>query len=47
MSLAKVWAESGERSRARDLLEPVHGWFKEGTDTRDLIEARDLLDQLR
>jgi tetratricopeptide (TPR) repeat protein len=47
MSLAKVWAERGEQSRARNLLEPVYGWFKEGTDTRDLIEARNLLDQLR
>jgi predicted ATPase len=47
MSLAKIWTEGGEQSRARSLLEPLYGWFKEGTDTRDLMEARDLLDQLR
>lgn len=46
MSLARLWAERGERGRARDLLTPVYGWFTEGFGTRDLIEAKALLDQL-
>jgi hypothetical protein len=31
---------------ARDLLAPVYGWFTEGFDTPDLIEARKLLELL-
>ena len=30
---------------ARDLLAPVYGWFTEGAETKDLIEARELLRQ--
>jgi predicted ATPase len=29
-----------------NLLAPVYGWFTEGFDTRDLKEAKTLLDQL-
>ena len=32
--------------QARDLLAPVYGWFTEGSDTRDLKEAKALLDKL-
>ena len=32
--------------RARELLAPVYGWFTEGFDTRDLKEAKALLDEL-
>jgi predicted ATPase len=46
MSLARLWAEQGERRRAHDLLAPVYGWFTEGFDTRDLIDAKVLLGQL-
>jgi hypothetical protein len=28
-------------------LAPVYGWFTEGFDTRDLKEAKALLDELR
>jgi hypothetical protein len=28
------------------VLAPVYGWFTEGRDTKDLIDARALLDQL-
>ncbi len=31
---------------ARELLAPVYGWFAEGSDTRDLKEAKALLDTL-
>jgi class 3 adenylate cyclase len=45
-SLARLWAEQGERRKARDLLTPIYGWFSEGFDTPDLKEAKALLDAL-
>jgi predicted ATPase len=45
-SFARLWAEQGERQKARDLLAPVYGWFTEGFDTADLKEAKALLDEL-
>ena len=44
MSMARLW--KGKRDEARDLLAPVYGWFTEGLDTRDLKEAKALLDEL-
>jgi predicted ATPase len=32
--------------RLARLLAPVYGWFTEGFDTRDLKEAKTLLDEL-
>jgi predicted ATPase len=46
MALAQVWARLGQRVAARELLAPVYGWFTEGFDTRDLKEAKTLLDEL-
>ena len=37
---------SDERRRAYDLLAPRYAWFTEGSATRDLVEARALLDSL-
>jgi class 3 adenylate cyclase/tetratricopeptide (TPR) repeat protein len=45
-SLARLWRGQGRRAEARDLLAPICGWFTEGFDTRDLIEARALLEEL-
>ena len=45
-SLARLWAERGERGRAADLLAPVYGWFTEGFDTADLKNAAALLSEL-
>jgi predicted ATPase len=33
-------------SEARELLAPVYGWFTEGFDTRDVKEAKALLEEL-
>jgi predicted ATPase len=44
--LADLLGEQGARDTARELLAPVYGWFTEGFDTRDLKEAKALLDQL-
>jgi class 3 adenylate cyclase/predicted ATPase len=46
MSMARLWRDQGKRAEARDLLAPVYGWFTEGFDTRDLKEAKALLDHL-
>jgi predicted ATPase len=46
MSMARFWDDQGKRDEARDLLAPVYGWFTEGFDTRDLKEAKALLDAL-
>jgi predicted ATPase len=44
MSMARLWRDQGKRREARDLLAPVYGWFTEGFDTRDLKEAKALLE---
>ena len=36
----------GKRNGAYQLLAEVYGWFTEGFDTADLLEARVLLDEL-
>jgi predicted ATPase len=46
MSMARLWRDQGRRGEARDLLAPLFGWFTEGFDTRDLKEAKLLLDEL-
>jgi predicted ATPase len=44
--MARLWRDQGKRDEARDLLASVYGWFTEGFDTRDLKEAKALLDAL-
>jgi class 3 adenylate cyclase/predicted ATPase len=46
MSLARLWRDQGKPQQARELLAPIYGWFTEGFDTRDLKEAKALLDEL-
>ena len=46
MSMARLKRDQGKRDEATDLLAPVYGWFTEGFDTRDLKEAKTLLDEL-
>jgi len=46
MSMARLWRDQGKRNEARELLASVYGWFTEGFDTRDLKEAKVLLDGL-
>ena len=44
--LARFWSTQDKRAEARDLLAPLYGWFTEGFDTPDLIDAKALLDEL-
>jgi predicted ATPase len=46
MSLARLWRDQGKVQQARELLGPAYGWFTEGFDTRDLKEAKVLLEEL-
>ena len=46
MSLARLWRDQGKPLQAHELLAPVYGWFTEGFDTRDLKDAKALLDAL-
>jgi predicted ATPase len=46
MSLARLWRDQGKPQQARELLAPIFGWFTEGFDTRDLKQAKALLEQL-
>jgi predicted ATPase len=38
--------DQGRVREAHDLLGPVYGWFTEGFATKDLLEAKSLLDEL-
>jgi predicted ATPase len=45
-SLAHLWRDQSRRIEAHDLLAPIFGWFTEGFDTLDLVEAKVLLAEL-
>jgi tetratricopeptide (TPR) repeat protein len=45
-SLARLWQQQGKREEAHELLAPVYNWFTEGFDTKDLKEAKALLEEL-
>jgi DNA-binding SARP family transcriptional activator/predicted ATPase len=45
-SLAGLWQRQGKVDEARQVLAEIYGWFTEGFATRDLREARALLDEL-
>ena len=45
-SLASLWRDQDKRSDAQELLAPIYDWFTEGFDTKDLKEAKALLDEL-
>jgi predicted ATPase len=46
MSLARLWQQQGREQGARELLAPIYDWFTEGFDTRDLKDAKALLEEL-
>ena len=46
MSMARLWRDQGKPQQGRELLGPLYGWFTEGFDTRDLKEAKALLEEL-
>jgi len=46
MSLAKLWQQQGKKTEAHRMLAEIYGWFTEGFDTKDLQEAKALLEEL-
>jgi predicted ATPase len=46
MSLARLWQQQGKRVEAHQLLSEIYNWFTEGFNTKDLQEAKALLEEL-
>ncbi len=46
MSLARLWQRQGKQQTARATLSEIYNWFTEGFDTKDLQEAKALLEEL-
>jgi adenylate cyclase len=46
MSLARLWQQQDKQAEARQMLAEIYGWFTEGFDTKELQEAKALLDEL-
>ena len=44
---ARLYADQGEGQKAIDMLTPIYSWFAQGVETRDLLQARTLLSQIR
>jgi predicted ATPase len=41
-----LWRDQSKQREAPELLAPIYVWFTEGFNTRDLKEAKTLLDEL-
>jgi predicted ATPase len=46
VSLARLWQQQGKTREAHQMLSEIYGWFTEGFDTKDLQEAKMLLEEL-
>jgi tetratricopeptide (TPR) repeat protein len=47
VGLARHWRSQDLTAEAHNLLTPIYGWFTEGFDAPDLIEAKELLNVLK
>ena len=45
-SLARLWQQQGKGVEAHQMLSTIYNWFTEGFDTKDLQEAKVLLEEL-
>lgn len=45
MSLHRLWSRAGKHAEAHRILNDVYGWFSEGFNSPDLVDARRLLDK--
>ncbi len=45
-SLARLWRQQDKQQKAYKLLSEIYNWFTEGFDTKDLQEAKALLEEL-
>jgi predicted ATPase len=46
MSLSRLYQSRKQKKKAREVLAPVYGGFTEGFETKDLREAKVLLEEL-
>jgi predicted ATPase len=46
MSLARLWQQQGKHHAAGTTLSAIYNWFTEGFDTKDLQEAKALIEAL-
>jgi predicted ATPase len=46
VSLARLWQQQSKKKQARKVLAAIYNWFTEGFDTKDLQEAKALLEEL-
>lgn len=46
MSLSRLWQQQGKQKEAHETLAGIYGWFTEGFDTKDLQEAKTIIDDL-
>jgi predicted ATPase len=44
-SLARLWQQQSKQREAHQLLSAIYTWFTEGFDTKDLQEAKVLLEE--
>jgi predicted ATPase len=47
ISLARLWQQQGKKEEAQQTLAEIYNWFTEGFDTKDLQEAKALLEELQ
>jgi predicted ATPase len=43
-SLARLWQQQDKKREAHQMLSKIYNWFTEGFDTKDLQEAKALLE---
>ena len=46
MTLSRLRREQGRVDEAQQVLAEIYGWFNEGFDSADLMEAKALLEKL-
>ncbi|NOT55162.1 MAG: hypothetical protein HOP18_11190, partial [Deltaproteobacteria bacterium] len=46
LSLARLWQQQDKAREAHTMLSTIYNWFTEGFDTKDLQEAKALLEEL-
>jgi hypothetical protein len=44
---ARLCAKQGGGQKALDMLSPIYGWFSQGFETPDLLQAKTFLGELR
>jgi predicted ATPase len=46
MSVSRLWQQQGKKKKAHEMLAEIYDWFTEGLDTKDLQDAKRLIEEL-